>query len=196
MAASRRRRGRRRLYRCGPGRGAQDARSGPAPTGRGAAATGGRRGGERAAAHPDGDEPGGHVGQGHHDQRGGPGGRAGDVVRDAEGGDGRAGWSLTVLAGSGGYDRHHRPVHRFLYRCVARLAARLLPRGAAAGPRRRLAGHRDHHAHRPPLVRPGGRIPLRRGIVPAPGESSPGARQARPAAPWPSGTAKQSPRSR
>jgi hypothetical protein len=29
----------------------------PAPAGRGAAATGGRRGGERAAAHPDGDEP-------------------------------------------------------------------------------------------------------------------------------------------
>jgi hypothetical protein len=76
----------------------------PAPAGTGAAATGGRPGGERAAAHPDGDEPGGHVGQGHHDQRGGPGGGAGDVVRDAEGGDGRAGWSLTVLAGSGGYD--------------------------------------------------------------------------------------------
>jgi len=110
----------------------------PAPAGTGAAATGGRPGGERAAAHPDGDEPGGHVGQGHHDQRGGPGGGAGDVVRDAEGGDGRAGWSLTVLAGSGGCDRHHRPVRRFLYRCVARLAARLLPRGVARN-RRPLA---------------------------------------------------------
>jgi hypothetical protein len=47
-----------------------------------------------------------------------------------------------------------------------------------------------------PLLRPGGRIPLRRGIVPGPGESSPGAMPARPAAPWPSGIARQSPRPR
>src|SRR6266851_1969626 len=39
------------------------------------------------------------------------------------------------------YDRHHRPVRRCQYRCLARLAATLLPRGAPAGPRRRRAGH-------------------------------------------------------
>ncbi len=64
-------------------------------------------------------------------------------------------------------DRHHRPVRRCLYRCLARLAASLLPRGAPTGLRRRLAGHRDHHAHQPPLLRP-------RGLhSPATGASSP-----------------------
>jgi hypothetical protein len=41
-----------------------------------------------------------------------------------------------------------------------------------------------------------GCIPLRRGHRPGPGGSSPQAMPARPAAPWPSGTAKQSPRPR
>jgi hypothetical protein len=66
------------------------------------------------------------------------------LVRDGAGQKGRR------------YDRHRRPVRRCLYRCVVRLVASLLPRGGPAGPRRRLAGHRDHHAHQPPLLRPGG----------------------------------------
>jgi len=53
--------------------------------------------------------------------------------------------------------------------------------GAPVGPRRRPAGHPDHQAHQPHLLRPGGlhlrvaggrrprqRLPLRRGIVPGP----------------------------
>jgi hypothetical protein len=45
---------------------------------------------------------------------------------------------------------------RRLYRCLARLTASHPPRGAPAGPRRRPAGHPDHQAHQPPLLRSGG----------------------------------------
>jgi hypothetical protein len=91
-------------------------------------------------------------------------------------------------------DRHHRPARRCRYRCLARLAARLLPRGAPAGPRRRPAGYRDHQAHQPAPASSWRAAFFYDGASsPAPRGSSPAAMPARPAAPWPSGTAKQSP---
>jgi hypothetical protein len=78
--------------------------------------------------------------------------------------------SLTVLARSGGDvtgtadPRVHACIDAF-----ARLAASHPPRGAPAGPRRRLAGHRYHQAHQPPLLRPGGlHSATTGGIVPRP----------------------------
>jgi hypothetical protein len=50
-----------------------------------------RADGQLASAQLDDDQPGQHVGQGHHHQRSHPRRRAGDVVRDGEPGDGRAG---------------------------------------------------------------------------------------------------------
>ena len=44
------------------------------------------------------------------------------------------------------YAGHRRPARRCLYRCVARLAASLLPRGASAGSAPPVAGHRDRQA--------------------------------------------------
>jgi hypothetical protein len=97
---------------------------------------------------------------------------------------------------SGGTIAGHQRPRRRLYRCLARLTASHPPPGAPASPRRPPAGHPDHQAHQPPLLHPGGRIPLRRGIVPGPRGSSPAAMPARPAAPWPSDTAKQLPDTR
>jgi hypothetical protein len=83
-------------------------------------------------------------------------------------------------------DRHHRPARRCRYRCLARRAARLLPRGAPAGhaadPQ---VTETIKHTNRPCFVL-GGCIPLRRGASsPAPRGSSPAAMPARPATPWP-----------
>ena len=89
------------------------------------------------AAEVDNGQPGEHIGQGHHDQRGRPGSRAGDVVRDAECGDGRAG-----AVGRGEVEDHPGP-DAAIHMPAARVPARPSGRPSAPG-RSRVA--------RPPIA--------------------------------------------